>query len=71
MFEGIEAYFRNFCLMENEKLRSYLTDTEDLINLCVIAQKFIRAGNFIQGRATMTSIINTAECMRKEIEDET
>lgn len=57
--------------MENEKLRSYLTDTEDLISLCVFAQKFIRTGNFIRGRETMTSIISTADYMRRRIEEET
>lgn len=57
--------------MENEKLRSYLTDTEDLISLCVIAQKFIRTGNFIRARETMTSIISTADYMRRRIEEET
>jgi len=54
-----------------EKTNSYLKGTEDLISLCIIAQKYIRTGDFIQGRATMTSIVNTANYMRKRIEEET
>ena len=57
--------------IEKRNLLSYLTDTEDLISLCIIAQKFIRTGNFIRGRETMTSIISTADYMRRKIEEET
>ena len=49
---------------------SYLNGTEDLIKSCVIAQKFIRTGDFIQGRAQLTSIVNTANYLRKRIEEE-
>ena len=54
-----------------EKTNSYLIDTEDLISICVIAQKFIRTGNFSQGRIYLESITNTAEHLKKKIEEET
>ena len=54
-----------------EKTNSYLNGTEDLIKSCVIAQKFIRTGDFMQGRAQLTSIINTANYLRKRIEEQT
>lgn len=63
-----------FCRMENteeEKIKSYLNGTEDLISLCVIAQKFIRAGDFIQGRNYLESITNTSEYLKKRIEEQT
>ena len=63
-----------FCLMEKtqfEKTDSYLNGTEDLIKSCVIAQKFIRTGNFSQGRAYLESITNTATYLKKRIEEET
>ena len=63
-----------FCLMEKtqiEKTDSYLNGTEDLIKSCVIAQKFIRTGDFMQGRAYLESITNTANYLRKRIEEQT
>jgi len=54
-----------------EKTNSYLKGTEDLISLCIIAQKYIRTGDFIQGREHLTSIVNTANYLRKRIEEET
>ena len=50
---------------------SYLNGTEDLIKSCVIAQKFIRTGDFVQGRAHLESITNTATYLKKRIEEET
>ena len=63
-----------FCLMEKtqiEKTDSYLNGTEDLIKSCVIAQKFIRTGNFSQGRLYLQDIVNTANYLKKRIEEET
>ena len=63
-----------FCLMEKtqiEKTDSYLNDTEDLIKSCVIAQKFIRTGNFSQGRLYLQDIVNTANYLKKRIEEQT
>ena len=57
--------------IEKEKINSYLNGTEDMINLCVIAQKFIRTGNFSQGRIYLESITNTAVYLKKRIEEET
>ena len=54
-----------------EKTNSYLNGTEDLISLCIIAQKFIRTGNFSQGRAYLESITNTAEYLKQRIEEQT
>jgi hypothetical protein len=53
-----------------EKINSYLNGTEDLIESCVNAQKFIRAGGFMQGRAQLESITNTANYLKKKIEEE-
>lgn len=50
---------------------SYLKGTEDLISLCIIAQKYIRTGDFVQGRAHLESITNTATYLKKRIEEET
>ena len=69
-----------FCLMEKTQTEkdyyvfqtnSYLNGTEDLIKSCVIAQKFIRTGNFSQGRAYLESITNTANYLKKRIEEQT
>ena len=63
-----------FCLMEKtqiEKTDSYLNGTEDLIKSCVIAQKFIRTGNFSQGRLYLQDIVNTANYLKKRIEEQT
>jgi len=54
-----------------EKTNSYLKGTEDLISLCIIAQKYIRTGRFMQGRAHLESITNTARDLKKRIEEET
>ena len=53
------------------RTNSYLKGTEDLISLCIIAQKYIRMGDFVQGRAHLESITNTANYLKKRIEDET
>ena len=63
--------------IQNEKdyyvfqTNSYLNDTEDLIKSCVIAQKFIRTGKFSRGRLYLQQIVNTAEYLKKRIEEET
>ena len=44
---------------------SYLNGTEDLIKSCVIAQKFIRTGNFSQGRTYLQQTVNTANYIKK------
>ena len=54
-----------------EKTNSYLKGTEDLISLCIIAQKYIRTGDFIQGRTHLESITNTATYLKKRIEEQT
>ena len=53
-----------------EKTNSYLKGTEDLISLCIIAQKYIRTGRFMQGRAHLDSITHTANYLKKRIEEE-
>ena len=53
------------------RTNSYLKGTEDLISLCIIAQKYIRMGDFVQGRAHLESITNTANYLKKRVEDET
>ena len=57
--------------IEKEKINSYLKGTEDMVWLCIIAQKYIRMGDFVQGRAHLESITNTANYLKKRIEDET
>ena len=57
--------------IEKEKINSYLKGTEDMVSLCIIAQKYIRMGDFVQGRAHLESITNTASYLKKRIEDET
>ena len=57
--------------IEKEKINSYLKGTEDMVSLCIIAQKYIRMGDFVQGRAHLESITNTANYLKKRIEDET
>ena len=54
-----------------EKTHSYLNGTEDLIKSCVIAQKFIRTGDFTQGRLYLQQIVNTANYLKKRIEEQT
>ena len=63
-----------FCLMEkiqNQRTNSYLIGTEDLIKSCVIAQKFIRTGDFLQGRIRLEQIVTRANYLKKRIEEET
>ena len=48
---------------------SYLKGTEDLISMCIIAQKYISTGDFIQGRAHLESITKTANYLKKRIEE--
>jgi len=73
VFEGIEAYFRNFCLMEKSNIEkswinSYLTDIEDTMQLCIYAQKNIRAGNFGHGITQLQHVIDSAGRLKKKIE---
>lgn len=57
--------------IEKEKINSYLKGTEDMVRLCIIAQKYIRMGDFVQGREHLESITNTANYLKQKIEEET
>ena len=65
---------KHTCLMETKSniekswINSYLTDIEDTMQLCIYAQKNIRAGNFGHGITQLQHVIDSAGRLKKKIE---
>ena len=48
---------------------SYLNGTEDLIKSCVIAQKFIRTGDFVRGKQFLENGIYNAQYLLRKLDE--
>lgn len=63
---GIEAYFRNFCLMEKSIIDT-LDKVDDIINLSVYVQKNIRQGRFARAQQQMQSLIEAGYLIKIDL----